>query len=455
MAHDTQDTTDGLSAALTTIPADEDDLDRADPETDPETEQETDVRIDLTRLYRLWEANNWSVYAIDFRQDAIDWREKLTPQQRVAARWNYALFLHGEEAVARTLAPFVAAVPTQEQRVFLTTQIVDEARHHVFFDRFMREVVGEGHDYESTLAALRPELTTGFQRVFGELDDLTDQLRRRPHDRPLLAQCFTLYHLIIEGTLAHPGQHFIRTYLSERGVMPGFTQGMAHVARDESRHMAFGVQMVRTLTATSEAARRAVIALINRVLPWVVAVFIPPNFDEDYVRVFGMELADVYAFGLRSLEGKLTRAGIPPTTVAKLVNNGLDLAPLDQARRILRLARAGIIGDAMPISMDEETLALIFDGVERMANMTTTTLPGAIQWEFADAAPWYLAAQDGRVVVRQGRAAAPALTLRLRVDDWGRIAGDKLDARWAILTRRLAVSGDLRLALRLPALLHL
>jgi putative sterol carrier protein len=45
--------------------------------------------------------------------------------------------------------------------------------------------------------------------------------------------------------------------------------------------------------------------------------------------------------------------------------------------------------------------------------------------------------------------------MRLTADDWGRIAGNKLDARWAMLTRRLAVSGDLRLALRLPKVLGL
>src|SRR4051794_21687851 len=106
--------------------------------------------IDIARLYRLWEANNWSATAIDFSRDRVDWREILTPVQRAAAQWNYALFLHGEEAVARTLAPFVAAMPTEEQRVFITTQIVDEARHHVFFSRFMREVLGGGTDMAST-----------------------------------------------------------------------------------------------------------------------------------------------------------------------------------------------------------------------------------------------------------------------------------------------------------------
>src|SRR5262249_27420692 len=92
-------------------------------ELEADVDRATGGDVDLTRLYRLWEENQWSAYALDFTQDAVDWRERFTPEQRRAAHWNYALFLHGEEAVARTLAPFVGAVWTQEQRVFLTTQI--------------------------------------------------------------------------------------------------------------------------------------------------------------------------------------------------------------------------------------------------------------------------------------------------------------------------------------------
>jgi len=80
-------------------------------------------------------------------------------------------------------------------------------------------------------------------------------------------------------------------------------------------------------------------------------------------------------------------------------------------------------------------------------------LPGPIQWEFADAEPWYLLARDRRAEVHQGRANLPALTLHCSVEDWARIAGEKLDARWAILTRRLRLSGDMGLALRLPTLI--
>ncbi|MBF6589682.1 MAG: ribonucleotide-diphosphate reductase subunit beta [Ktedonobacterales bacterium] len=427
---------------------------RAMTESDFHLDQATGPTIDFTRLYRLWEEHNWSALGLDFTTDSHDWHERFTPTQRRAARWNYALFLHGEDAVARTLAPFVTAAPTQEQRIFLTTQIVDEARHHVFFSRFMREVAGDGHDYVSTLEAARPDLTRGFRQVFDELDRLTDKLRRHPRDLVLYAQCVALYHIVIEGLLAHPGQHFIRTYLAATRLLPGFSEGMANIARDEARHMAFGLQVVKDLITSSPRAREAVIALLERVLPWTLAVFVPPNFDHDYVRVFDFELRDIYAFGLRSLEAKLTRIGIAPTEIVSLVQTAVDAPVEEQARRSLVLLEAGVIGDTVPLQVNDEVLALLFDGMERVANMRPPRdLPGPIQWAFTNARPWYLAVEDARVIVHQGSASAPALTLRCDVEDWARIAGRKLDARWALLTRRLRLEGERRLALRLPALL--
>jgi hypothetical protein len=422
---------------------------------DLELDDQNAPAIDYARLYRLWEENNWSVYALDFSQDIRDWRENMTAEQRAAARWNYSLFLQGEEAVARTLAPFVHADLSQEQRVFLTTQIVDEARHHVLFSRFMREVVGDGHDLASTLAAAQGNLTPSFRRVFGELDRLTDRLRRQPHNRALLARSILLYHIVVEGLLAHPGQHFMRQSFAERGLLPGFAAGIAHVARDESRHMAFGIQALAELVAESRSNRSAVIAELDRVLPWAVSVFVPPKGDDSYIRVFGIEPLDLYAFALRSLTAKLKRIGVSPAEVPALVKLGAELPPEEQARRTMRLLRAGVLGSGeLPPRMDDETTALLFDGLERLANMRPgATLPGAIQWEFSDAAPWYLAPEPDRLRAHQGRAEHPTLTLRCTLADWARIAGNQLNPRWAVATRRLRLSGDMRLALRLPALL--
>ena len=58
--------------------------------------------------------------------------------------WTYSLFFHGEDSVADNLSPFIDAAPREEQKYFLATQQVDEARHAVLFARFMREVAGTG-----------------------------------------------------------------------------------------------------------------------------------------------------------------------------------------------------------------------------------------------------------------------------------------------------------------------
>ena len=94
-----------------------------------------------TDLYARWERGNWSATEIDFSEDARQWREEFTEFERKAALWNYALFFWGEDAVADDLSPYIDAAPREEQKYFLATQQVDEARHAVFFKRFMHEVV--------------------------------------------------------------------------------------------------------------------------------------------------------------------------------------------------------------------------------------------------------------------------------------------------------------------------
>ena len=78
------------------------------------------------------------------------------------------MFFHGEDAVADNLSPYIDAAPREEQKYFLATQQVDEARHAVFFKRFMHEVVGRGDGSIAGGAARRRgrELTWGFRKTF-------------------------------------------------------------------------------------------------------------------------------------------------------------------------------------------------------------------------------------------------------------------------------------------------
>src|ERR1700716_1636591 len=143
--------------------------------------------ISYSDLYARGERGNWKATELDFSEDARQWREDFTDFERQAALWNYCLFFWGEDAVADNLSPYIDAAPREEQKYFLTTQQVDEARHAVFFKRFMQDVAGAGGDAASSLTATAPQLTWGFRKVFGRLDRMADELRRdrsRPKPAP-------------------------------------------------------------------------------------------------------------------------------------------------------------------------------------------------------------------------------------------------------------------------------
>ena len=164
-------------------------------------------------LYQRWEHGNWSAYDIDFSEDRKGW-DGLSDIQRRSAMWIYSMFFYGEDRVADTLAPYITAAPTEEQSYFLATQQVDEVRHSVFFHRFFKEVIGVGGDsLQATLASTLPQLNWGYRGIFDRLDVMAEELRK-DRSLPKYAQAITLYHLIVEGSLAQPGQHFIEDFFA-------------------------------------------------------------------------------------------------------------------------------------------------------------------------------------------------------------------------------------------------
>src|SRR5213082_208847 len=243
-------------------------------------------QISYEDLYRRWEQGNWRASEIDFTTDREQWHGTLTDIQRRGSLWTYAMFFHGEDAVADNLSPYIDAAPREEQKYFLATQQVDEARHAVLFARFMREVVGAGTDTGSSLEATRSELSWGFRKVFARLDRMGEELRR-DRSKPKLAQAITLYHLVIEATLAQPGQHLIEESLKRRDLLPGFREGIGNVSKDEQRHIAFGVKMLADLIREDPECKPAIEELLREVLPYEAAVFVPPGWDERYVTSFG------------------------------------------------------------------------------------------------------------------------------------------------------------------------
>jgi hypothetical protein len=406
-------------------------------------------------LYKLWEKGNWSAFDIDFSRDRTDWHETWGDIERRAALWNYSMFFHGEDSVTDNLSPYIDAAPREEQTYFLATQQVDEARHAIFFKRFMHEVVEAGSGtVSSSLEATRPELTWGFRKTFEHLDKVADGLRK---DRsiPNFAAAIVMYHLLVEATLAQPGQHFIEGYLDERGVMPGFHAGMQNVSRDEQRHIGFGVKCLSDLVKQDPDCKYAVADLIREVIPFMTGVFVPPNWDRRYTEVFGRTIEEVYEEGMASLEQKLKTAGLPLEELPGAPPIPLDLTPRERAERAILMLQSGYLGEKTgPPDKDPERIGMLFDVIRRSIDTSATPNGGAtsIAWDFADAEPWFLRIDNGSTEAQHGRLENADLTLRCRFEDWVDIVAGRRDPRIAMATGKLRPKGSVRVLLRMGKL---
>ncbi len=408
-------------------------------------------QISYEDLYQRWEEGNWKASEIDFSEDRNGW-EALSEIQRKSALWTYSMFFYGEDSVTDNLSPYIDAAPLEEQKYFLATQQVDEARHSVFFHRFFKEVIGAGESIGATLASTEPQLGWGYRNVFDRLDRMGEELRK-DRSLPKFAQAIALYHMVVEAALAQPGQHFIEDYFNKAGTMPGFSDGMHNVSRDEQRHIGFGVKTLADCFRRSEECKAAVVEILREVLPWSMSVFVPPNWDLEYTRCYGFELEDIYAFGMRSVETKWKAAGYP---IEEMPN---DVFPLDtsrpyaeRAQRAIALLRAGVVGEpvANPDS-SPEVQELLFDIIARSANGDAVNgQPVTIQWRFSDAAPWYVRIHNGSSEAVQGEAPDPSLTLETSWRDFLEVSSYGGDARRALLRRKLRPHGSMRVLWKMP-----
>jgi ribonucleoside-diphosphate reductase beta chain len=270
--------------------------------------------LDYGQLYALWERQQWATQDIDFTQDRIDWHERIDAEERFQRMYGLSSFFIGEQRVAAELGPMMRAAPQEDVRLFLCTQIADEARHVAFFDRFYSEVgVLEADDLSGRLAETSAHLNPEFGEMFDEaLKRRVDHLAAKPEDLEVLVEAVTIYHMVIEGMLALTGQHLIISYNEDMGTLPAFVEGFTNVARDEHRHVAFGARFLREMVGRDPRYQDAITRTLGEVLPVADGVLRPKFRDpaDDDVSFFGTSVTEARAFAAKALERRLKVNGL-------------------------------------------------------------------------------------------------------------------------------------------------
>jgi ribonucleoside-diphosphate reductase beta chain len=281
-------------------------------------------------LYHRWENQNWSTQDLDFTEDRQHW-ESMTgvfAGFREELQRSFTLFFVGEQAVTDTLSPLVHAAPDEQSRIFLSTQLVDEARHSVFFSRFFADVIGIRGGLSEALSGVKDKVVGAFRTIFDEdLVRAVDAVRRNPADYGAWIEGITTYHLVIEGMLALTGQKYLLGVVRELGILPAFYTGFTAVARDESRHVNYGVRALLEAGLKEPKNLERVGSTIFKLLEpacFIVAApdrrfAVGPEESPPNLRINPYE---VRAFSLNSLNKRLRVVGLPEATLDEIVRRG-------------------------------------------------------------------------------------------------------------------------------------
>lgn len=262
-------------------------------------------------LYYRWERQQWKASDIDLASDIAQW-DQMTEEEWMSIIDIIATFFQGEASVTDALSPYIVAMPDEEMRFFVTTQLVDEARHTIFFDRFFQEVlhIDEGSIGER-LSLARQFLNPAKHFILVDsLTDMAQRLQRDPHNRALLIEGVVLYHIIAEGTMGVAGQRQLLEHFRQKNLFPAFRGGFTAVARDESRHVLFGVKFLRDMLQEDAAYGEVIKTAIHTYAPTALEALAP---DKSTISIALAQHEDPWLtqrYGQQSLAKKLKVMGV-------------------------------------------------------------------------------------------------------------------------------------------------
>jgi len=275
-----------------------------------------DVHLhDPQTLYRHWEDEQWSPFAIELDGDARQWRS-MEATDRSLVFWALASLMVAEERITTKFSGLVGAYGSEEEATFLATQQVDEARHMQFYARYQDEVVADPAGIADHVARARQLLSPSFEAIFDEaLVRAHERLTAEPANAAAKVEFVTTYHEVIEGTLGLTAFNFITRYLHRSEQLPGFVEGYSKIHHDEQRHIAYGTWFLREAVHDEPALAENVRATLRSLLPAVAQALTPPDREDTDWEALGAGSDEIREFALSGLSRRLKIVGVPLDTL--------------------------------------------------------------------------------------------------------------------------------------------
>jgi len=260
--------------------------------------------------------NTWVVEEIDWSDDIVDLRTKMSPEEQHLIKRLVAFFATGDSIVSNNLVlNLYKHINSPEARLYLSRQLFEEAQHVQFYLTLLDTYVPDLNERAEAFAAIehipsikaKAEFCFKWMSKIGKLEELNTAEERRVFMMNLI--CFAA---CIEGMFFFAAFAYVY-YLRSLGKLNGLAAGTNWVFRDESGHMDFAFAVVDVIRQEepwlfTEDFERDVTSMILEAIECEMA------FTDDVIHegVTGLPKAHIRQYLEFVADQRLVRLGIKP-----------------------------------------------------------------------------------------------------------------------------------------------
>ncbi len=222
-------------------------------------------------MYRDAIRNTWTVEEVDFSLDVNDLKHKLGPAERHLIERLVAFFATGDSIVANNLVlNLYQHINAPEARMYLSRQLYEEALHVQFYLTLLDTYLPDPVARAKAFAAVEniPSIRAKAEFCFKWIDSIQNLHRvETTQQRRQFLLNLICFACCIEGLFFFAAFAYVY-YLRSRGLLHGLASGTNWVFRDESCHMAFAFEVIKTARSEEpelfdEAMRQEVVQMLE------------------------------------------------------------------------------------------------------------------------------------------------------------------------------------------------
>ena len=266
-------------------------------------------------MYRNAIRNTWTVEEVDFSLDTNDLKNKFGPAERHLIERLVAFFATGDSIVSNNLVlNLYQHINAPEARMYLSRQLYEEALHVQFYLTLLDTYLPEPEARAKAFAAVEniPSIRHKAAFCFKWMDSVQSlqRIETKAQRRQFLLNmvCFAA---CIEGLFFFGAFAYVY-YLRSRGLLHGLAGGTNWVFRDESMHMAFAFEVIRTAREEEpdlfdDQLKAQIVQMLSE------AVDVECRFSEDVLSggVAGLSTRDMRQYLEYCADQRLAQLGLP------------------------------------------------------------------------------------------------------------------------------------------------